>query len=394
MYKKYNQNFSWMRYSGIFVCSIALIFVFIALSSYYPFDRSLFYASNDLFPLHNRAGSAGALCAALLFYLFGGAAFCCVVPLFFTLLFLVKRWHFKNEWERFFACFYGICISAAVLATAMIDVSWSPYPGGIGGMVCAQQLLMYGDPIGRMLFLITSMAACFFLLFRFSFMFLVEWCMKAGVYSIAVMRRYQVVRRIAHATVLGFYYCIVYPICNVFFFILSLIDGSAFNDTDLVVGYQEDDSDDIFLLDVIEEKSMHDCVLSDPDIVAGDTVAYTASVRGADDYEEQSQPIQNNNNNNNDNDDAKKFDDDYALPHPDIFIAEKSVHEDHDLEKELEARAHVLEDKLKRFGVTGMVTAIKRGPVVTLFEYQPDVDTKISKIIALEDDLAMALQAM
>ncbi len=40
------------------------------------------------------------------------------------------------------------------------------------------------------------------------------------------------------------------------------------------------------------------------------------------------------------------------------------------------------------------MVAIKRGPVVTLFEYQPDIDTKLSKIIALEDDLAMALQAM
>src|SRR5690606_22467176 len=42
----------------------------------------------------------------------------------------------------------------------------------------------------------------------------------------------------------------------------------------------------------------------------------------------------------------------------------------------------------------GEVTAIKRGPVVTLFEYQPEADTKLSKIIALEDDLAMALSAM
>ncbi len=42
----------------------------------------------------------------------------------------------------------------------------------------------------------------------------------------------------------------------------------------------------------------------------------------------------------------------------------------------------------------GKVVDIKRGPVVTLFEYKPAIDTKLSKIIALEDDLAMALQAL
>src|SRR5207248_5444421 len=62
--------------------------------------------------------------------------------------------------------------------------------------------------------------------------------------------------------------------------------------------------------------------------------------------------------------------------------------------KQLSARARILEEKLERFGVHGKVTTIKRGPVVALFEYQPDIDTKLSKIIVLEDDLAMALQAM
>ena len=60
----------------------------------------------------------------------------------------------------------------------------------------------------------------------------------------------------------------------------------------------------------------------------------------------------------------------------------------------LKKRAKILEEKLERFGVYGSVTSIKRGPVVTLFEYRPQIDTKISKIIALEDDLALALQAM
>lgn len=57
-------------------------------------------------------------------------------------------------------------------------------------------------------------------------------------------------------------------------------------------------------------------------------------------------------------------------------------------------KAHVLEEKLLRFGIKGNVTSITVGPLVTLYEYQPHIETKISKIIAREDDLALALQAI
>jgi DNA segregation ATPase FtsK/SpoIIIE-like protein len=58
----------------------------------------------------------------------------------------------------------------------------------------------------------------------------------------------------------------------------------------------------------------------------------------------------------------------------------------------LELQANVLISKLKRFHILGQVTAIKPGPVITLFEFTPAEDAKISKIISLEHDLALALQ--
>lgn len=59
-----------------------------------------------------------------------------------------------------------------------------------------------------------------------------------------------------------------------------------------------------------------------------------------------------------------------------------------------EERGRVLEEKLSHFGINGKVVAIQPGPVVTLFEYEPEVNMKISKIIALEDDLALSLRAL
>lgn len=56
-------------------------------------------------------------------------------------------------------------------------------------------------------------------------------------------------------------------------------------------------------------------------------------------------------------------------------------------------RAHKLEEKLSLFGIKGVVVNICPGPVITLFEYRPESTSKISKITALEDDLALALTA-
>lgn len=62
-------------------------------------------------------------------------------------------------------------------------------------------------------------------------------------------------------------------------------------------------------------------------------------------------------------------------------------------EKEIRRKADTLADKLGQFSVTGEVVAAKPGPAVTMFEYKPTANIKISKITELEDDLSMALSS-
>ncbi|MEY4575849.1 MAG: hypothetical protein RL701_552 [Pseudomonadota bacterium] len=52
-----------------------------------------------------------------------------------------------------------------------------------------------------------------------------------------------------------------------------------------------------------------------------------------------------------------------------------------------------LVEKLAAYGVKGRVDEIAPGPVVTMYEFEPQSGTKISKIAGLSDDLAMALAA-
>lgn len=62
-------------------------------------------------------------------------------------------------------------------------------------------------------------------------------------------------------------------------------------------------------------------------------------------------------------------------------------------QKQLTRQVKILEDKLAQFSVKGQVVAVKPGPAVTLFEFKPNADVKISRITELADDLALALSS-
>jgi S-DNA-T family DNA segregation ATPase FtsK/SpoIIIE len=62
-------------------------------------------------------------------------------------------------------------------------------------------------------------------------------------------------------------------------------------------------------------------------------------------------------------------------------------------EAELKERASRMVEKLAEFGVTGAVTQIHPGPVVTTFEFKPEAGIKYSRITSLVDDLCLALKA-
>ena len=62
-------------------------------------------------------------------------------------------------------------------------------------------------------------------------------------------------------------------------------------------------------------------------------------------------------------------------------------------EKTLKAMAARLEQAMSNYGVRGNVTAIQMGPVITTFEFAPAPGTRTGKIVQLENDLAMALEA-
>jgi len=63
-------------------------------------------------------------------------------------------------------------------------------------------------------------------------------------------------------------------------------------------------------------------------------------------------------------------------------------------EESLQAMARMLEIKLMDYRVEGRVVAVQPGPVVTQFEFEPAPGTKVSRVVALQDDLARAMSAV
>jgi len=82
----------------------------------------------------------------------------------------------------------------------------------------------------------------------------------------------------------------------------------------------------------------------------------------------------------------------YKLPSADLlkvppFSDQKEAKED------IEANIKNLETTLSDFGVDAKVVSVQKGPVVTMYELQPQAGVKINKISALADDIALSMKS-
>ncbi|MBX9922976.1 MAG: DNA translocase FtsK [Rhabdochlamydiaceae bacterium] len=82
----------------------------------------------------------------------------------------------------------------------------------------------------------------------------------------------------------------------------------------------------------------------------------------------------------------------YTIPPPSLLTSPKKV--DHpSLKKELKKQADILEETLMSFGIEAKVGEIYCGPTITSFEVHPAIGVKVQKITAVENDIALNLQA-
>jgi S-DNA-T family DNA segregation ATPase FtsK/SpoIIIE len=82
----------------------------------------------------------------------------------------------------------------------------------------------------------------------------------------------------------------------------------------------------------------------------------------------------------------------YVLPGLDLLESPPPP-EERQLKEDLQENARILEDTLNDFGIQVKVTDIERGPVITRYELEPAPGMKLNRIVALNDDISLAMKA-
>ena len=92
---------------------------------------------------------------------------------------------------------------------------------------------------------------------------------------------------------------------------------------------------------------------------------------------------------------SSKVEESYPYEHPDISMLTKPKYTSTQTEddKVLLEKSRLIEEKLRDFNISGKITEVHPGPVVTMFEFEPAAGVKVGKIASLQDDLSMSLKA-
>ncbi|GJL62906.1 MAG: DNA translocase FtsK [Nitrospirales bacterium] len=84
----------------------------------------------------------------------------------------------------------------------------------------------------------------------------------------------------------------------------------------------------------------------------------------------------------------------YRPPSPEELLTSVPGRSSRQTDQVLETQSQVLTQTLEDFGIEGKVTEVHPGPVITMYEFAPGPGIKVSRIVNLADDLAMALKAL
>lgn len=354
-------------------------FLLIALGTYYYHDPSWFFATTDAIPVHNKAGIVGAYASALLLYISGVAALLWI-PFFFFIAYLAFRYYDLSEHvDALVAAGVGIVATSALAQSFDVSVFGDTLPGGVVGSITISLISYVSDPFITRLFLILVLVGVVTIITRLS---LIQYAYSAIRYLCSRRFLYPVGRAIASGVRTLYAWCVA--IVSYFYRICKDAYGQATANAHTAPEFEDvvhKEYQDVMQAAVF---SQYDQEMSDaPDIVPQNVEELPkeelAQRHDVPEHTEIVAPISSST---------------YRLPQAAPTSERKPTAADKAQQDADQSRAHILEEKLARFGIAGKVVSIKKGPVVTLFEYQPDIDTKISKILALEDDLALALQAM
>jgi len=327
------------------------LFLALSLFSFQPSDASYFAATwPPARTPQNYGGTAGASLAAFLFFFTGGASF--IVPVAIMLA-AIQGWHFRQTMDdspstmsvrslnlsRSLGLMVLLAVSSAGLTTAQGEIDWRGFPlpaGGLAGQFISTKASALLGHVGSLLTFGLLTMASLILMFEKPFLRMGRQILGARL-------------RLSH----------VRP-------------GN--------------------------EPATRETV--DPNVVSGEGAAamperfefhedsHIDAVPEAD-LEEETREV------NFETVRPKARDVAYNIPPAEIFQSSARNRDDNShvpSQKDIEQTANLLIKTFNDFGVSGKVIGYQPGPVVTVFEFQPDAGVKQSRVLGLIDDLALSLK--
>jgi S-DNA-T family DNA segregation ATPase FtsK/SpoIIIE len=394
-------NQDYKREITIIVLFSIFVFLAIALISYDPKDNTLFHYNNKYNHIANWAGMVGAQCAALCLFLFGTAAFFFLVSLGVFIWLLFTRISIKQERGRVGSLFLITLSTTTLCSLLAFDVTHS-IPGGLIGTRLMQFFVIAFGRHGALIFLFSVLWIGLIMLIQLPFIPLVSFVFSyikskaitllALLYSQLMQLWQRTWRRKNNSSAVA---QLNIPASSKDELIhdLSFWGSVSGGQTTIKQQSQAKEASPAVKIAPNNRWAMVPIrVLSKlRRILNGYMYRFPNSITKKN-FWSVTTPEQHSivdiigaaaSN-------TKKT---FKRPTNDIFFAPPEKKIIIDYTQDAAHRGKLLEEKLLHFGIKGKVTAIKTGPLITLFEYKPDIDSKISKITALEDDLAMALTA-
>lgn len=389
MLKKFKILLSFYKRQIIAIAFFAFaIFLGISLVSFNPMDNSWFYYNSSRSICKNFFGCLGSDISSLFFYLFGISAYIYVPFFIYVSILLTFKISFRKEVERFFAILFLPTIFSGLLSFKKISLFNGLASSGVVGKFVKTTCVGWFDVLGAKLFLYSILLVSLILIFKKASVFLLI-CFYNTTLFLCNKKKFLIP---AYNFTKKFLYILTRPFVYVFQFCKRLFSGQDVIGKDRsVVEFER------YPLDENQDKDLQDLyeILALSEKFSGSkAIDKNGAGSGFDLDKGQAVGEQNVFDFCDFGQDCSDKKEKYNLPSCQLFDYFDTKSDDAVKVQELKLSAKVLEEKLEMFGIFGKVTSIKRGPVVTLFEYNPKADSKISKIVALADDLALALKAL
>jgi S-DNA-T family DNA segregation ATPase FtsK/SpoIIIE len=323
-----------LRHEIVGILLVALgTFLLLSLVSYTPLDPSFFtYTSVKMKEIQNWMGIVGAYIAGLLFQGFGFSSFLVPFALFIFAVSFILRWEWKYLWVKLAGWAALLLSISSLLGLCLKSLHQDPLVGGFVGEIISGSLARYFNQLGAFVLLLVLLILSFIL--------------GTGISFFSVLHRAgNAVSRLAEK--IG---------------TLKTVRREQVKRARKVEKQKREEKQDEMIL---------------PPMV----VDKPASPKDKKQIVEQQ---------------AFEFlEDKQAFQLPPISLLEAEIEKRQKIDRDsLIMNSRILEKKLLDYGVEGKVVEVRPGPVITVYEFEPAPGVKVSRIVNLADDLALALSAI